>query len=54
MEVEREALTDNDDEATSCHMEIVTLLEQSVLLIDQVFNAMTYHRRLNIVNTFIN
>lgn len=54
MEAEREALTDNDDEATSGHMEIVTLLEQSVLLIDQVFIAKTYYKRLNIVNTFIN
>ena len=52
MEAEREALPD-DDEAISGHMEIATLFEQSILLISQAFNAMTYHRRLNILNTLI-
>ena len=52
MEAEREALAD-DDEATSGHMEIATLFEQSILLIGQAFNAITYHRRLNILNTII-
>ena len=52
MEAEREALPD-DDEAISGHMEIATLFEQSILLISQAFNAITYHRRLNILNTLI-
>ena len=52
MEAEREALPD-DDEAISGHMEIATLFEQSILLISQAFNATTYHRRLNILNTLI-
>ena len=52
MEAEREALAD-DDEATSGHMEMATLFEQSILLIGQAFNAITYHRRLNILNTII-
>ena len=51
MEAEREALPDNDGEATSGHMEIATLFEQSILLIGQAFNAITYYRRLNILNT---
>ena len=34
-------------------MEIATLFEQSILLISQVFNPITYHRRLNILNTLI-
>ena len=38
---------------SSCSMEIATLFEQSILLISQVFNAITYHRRLNILNTLI-
>ena len=33
--------------------EIATLLEQSVMLIDQAFNSVTYHRQLNILSTFI-
>ena len=53
MEVEREALPDNDDEATSGHMEIATLFEQNILLIGQAFNAITYHRQLNILNRLI-
>ena len=52
MEAEREALPD-DDEAISGHMEIATLFEQSILLISQAFNAITYHRRLNILNILI-
>ena len=52
MEAEREALSD-DDEAISGHMEIATLFEQSILLISQAFNAITYHRRLNILNILI-
>ena len=35
MEAEREALPDHDDEATSGHMEVATLFEQSILLIVQ-------------------
>ena len=35
MEAEREALPDHDDEATSGHMEVATLFEQSILLIGQ-------------------
>ena len=54
MEAEREALPDsNNDEATSGHMEIATLFEQSILLIGQAFNAVTYYRRLNILDTLI-
>ena len=53
MKVERESLPDNDDEAASGHMEIATLLEQSILLIDQTFNSITYHRRVNILNVLI-
>ena len=34
MEAELEAIPDNDDEVTSGHMEIATLFEQSILLID--------------------
>ena len=45
MEAEREALPDNDNEATLGHMEIATLFEQSILLIGQAFNAITYHMR---------
>ena len=33
--------------------EIATLLEQSVMLIDQAFNSVTCHRQLNILSTFI-
>ena len=33
--------------------ETATLLEQSVMLIDQAFNSVTYHRHLNILSTFI-
>ena len=53
MEAEREVLPDDDDEATSGYMEIATLLEQSILLIGQAFNAITYGRRLIIFNTLI-
>ena len=53
METERETLPDNDDEATSGHMGIATLFEQSILLIWQAFNAITYHRWLNFLNTLI-
>ena len=53
MQAEREALPGNDDETTAGHMEIATLFEQSILLIGQAFNAITYHRRLNILNTLI-
>ena len=53
MEAEREALPDNDDEATSGHLEIAALFEQSILLIAQAFNTITYHRRLYILNTLI-
>ena len=41
------------DEASSGHMEIATLFEQSILLIGQAFNAITYHRPLNILNTLM-
>ena len=51
MEAEREALPDNDDETTSGQMEIANSFEQSILLLGQPFNAITYHRRLNILNT---
>ena len=34
-------------------MEIATLFEQSILLKVQAFNAITYQRRLNILNTLI-
>ena len=34
-------------------MEIVTLFEQSIIFVDQVFNVITYHRRLNILDTLI-
>ena len=53
MEAKREALQDNDDKATSCHMEIATLFEQSILFIGQAFEAITHHRWLNILNTLI-
>ena len=53
MEAEWETLPDNDEEATSSHMEIATLFEQSILLICQTFNAITCHRKLNILNTLI-
>ena len=53
MEAEREVLPDDDDEATSGYMEIATLLEQSILLIGQAFNAITCGRRLIIFNTLI-
>ena len=53
MEAEREALPDIGDVATSGHMNITTLFEQNILLIGQALNAITYHRRLNILNTLI-
>ena len=34
-------------------MDIATFFEQSILLIGQTFNGITYHRRLNILNTLI-
>ena len=34
-------------------MEIATLFEQSILQKVQAFNAITYQRRLNILNTLI-
>ena len=43
MEAEREALPDNDDEATSGHMGMANLLDQNILLIGQAFNVITYH-----------
>ena len=51
MEAEWEALPDDYDQATSGHMEMATLLKQSILLIGQTFNAITYHSWLNILNT---
>ena len=53
METEHEAHPDNDHEATSGHMESAILFEQSILLIGHAFNAIKYHRRLNILNTLI-
>ena len=53
MKAEQETFSDDDDEATSGHMEIATLFEQSILLLGQAFNAITYRRRLNILNTLI-
>ena len=53
MQAEREALPDNDDKATSGYMEIAILFEESILLIGQAFIVITYHRRLNILNTLI-
>ena len=53
METERETLPDNGDEAILGQMEIVTLFEQSIIFVDQVFNVITYHRRLNILDTLI-
>ena len=53
MEAKREVLQDNDDKATSCHIEIATLFEQSILFIGQAFEAITHHRWLNILNTLI-
>ena len=53
MEAERETLPDNDDEANSGHMGIATLFERGILLICQAFNAITYHRSLDILNTLI-
>ena len=53
MESEWEALPDNDDEATSGQLEIATLFEQSIILRGQAFNAVTYHRHLNILNALI-
>ena len=53
METERETLPDNGDEVISGQMEIVTLFEQSIIFVDQVFNVITYHRRLNILDTLI-
>ena len=53
MEAELEALLDNDDEATSGHMEIATLFERRIILIGQAFNEIAYHRLLNILNTLI-
>ena len=53
MKAEQETFSDYDDEATSGHMEIATLFEQSILLLGQAFNAITYRRRLNILNTLI-
>ena len=41
MEAEWEALPDDYDQATSGHMEMATLLKQSILLIGQTFNAIT-------------
>ena len=43
--------SNNDDETTSGQMEIANSFEQSILLLGQSFNAITYHRRLNILNT---
>ena len=40
-----QALSDNDDEATLGHMEIAALFEQTIQLIGQALNAITYHRR---------
>ena len=53
MEAEREALPDDDNEVTSDHMEIATLLEKSILLIVQAFNVITYGTGLIIFNTLI-
>ena len=53
MKAEQETFPDDDDEATSGHMEIATLFEQSILLLGQAFNAITYHRRLNNLNTLM-
>ena len=53
METERETLPDNGDEAISGQMEIATLFEQSIILVGQVFNVITYQRRLNILDTLI-
>ena len=53
LEAERQGHPHNDDEATSGHMEIATLFEQSIQLIGQGFNVITYHRWLNLLNTLI-
>ena len=53
METEWETLPDNGDEAISGQMEIATLFEQSIILVGQVFNVITYHRWLNILDTLI-
>ena len=53
MKAEQETFSDDDDEATSGHMEIATLFEQSILLLGQAFNAIIHRRRLNILNTLI-
>ena len=53
MKSEWEVLPDNDDAATSGQLEIATLFEHRILLRGQAFNAITYQRRLNILNTLI-
>ena len=53
MKSEWEVLPDNDDAATSGQLEIATLFEHRILLRGQAFNAITYQRRLYILNTLI-
>ena len=52
MEQERELIAP-DDEAADGHQEIVSLFEQTILLVGQGLNSVAYQRRLNVLNTFI-
>ena len=53
MEAEREILLDDNDKAVSGHTEITGLFEQTKLLIGQMFNTITYQKRLDVLNTLI-
>ena len=52
MEQERELIAP-DDEAADGHQEIVSLFEQTILLVGQGLNSVAYQRRLNVLNTLI-
>ena len=42
-----------DGEVSDGHQEISSLLEQTILLVVQVFNSVACQRRLNVLNTLI-
>ena len=50
MEEEMELISP-DDEAPDGHQEIASLFEQTILLVGQAFNSVTYQRRINVLNT---